>query len=165
MRRVILTLATVVALFLPGASALGQSDGTTQTFTAAKQFVIHLRAVSLGPRRIRIQGTTNLPNRSRIFVSASRVFRNKGEKDVRAIHAGGWRNVIVSKGRFGALMNLDEKTLLLGVGTSKYDDRIAEIDDAITACADFQTGKDNDGKLTCSPPVLTVQAACFCSSC
>jgi hypothetical protein len=138
-------MAAALAVGLGATVGTWSGKASSATETALKRYVIHLRAASLSPSRIRVQGTTDLPDRAVIHLSGSRAFRNSGERDIRAVNAGG-RDVIVSKGRFGAVLPLNEKFLLVGVGTSKLDDRIAEIDNAITACAQFQTGRDYSGK-------------------
>jgi hypothetical protein len=139
----------VVAAMVPVASGGGmflaggeQATKSSVHTGASKQFVIHLNVIKLGPRTLRFRGTTNLPNRAVIQLSASRAFRNKGESDPRAVNAGS-RPVVVSRGRFSGVMALDEKTLLVGVPSTG---RIAVVDNAVTACAEFQTGRDFDGK-------------------
>jgi hypothetical protein len=137
-------VVTVVALSLGMAVGVIGWGGTASPAAAraSKTYVIHLHAVRLGPSRVRVRGETNLPTGAVIQLSGSRAFRNAGERDVRAVNAGD-RKVKVSNGHFAAVLPLDEKTLMLGVGKSKYDDRIAVIDNAVTACAEFQTGREN----------------------
>jgi hypothetical protein len=105
-------------------------------------FLIHLHASAIDAGRMRVTATTNLPNRALVYVTVSRAFKNRGEKDVRAVEAGR-KNVTVTNGRISVLIRVDEKTLLVGVPDLG---RIATVDNALTACADFPTGRDIDGK-------------------
>jgi hypothetical protein len=142
-----MVLALVLAASSAGCGASSKSgdEGTTEaspaTTTASKRFVVRLHADSAA-RKVRVRGVTNLPDGAVIHVTVSRAFRNIQESDVRAVNAAG-QTVAVSNGHFAALMTLDEKTLLLGLDDPSF--RIAIVDNAVTACADFQTGRDFDG--------------------
>jgi hypothetical protein len=145
-----MVLALVVAASTSagcGASSKSGDEGTTEaspaTTTASKRFVMRLHADNAGARKVRVRGVTNLPDGAVIHVTVSRAFRNMQESDVRAVNAAG-KTVTVSNGHFAALMTLDEKTLLVGLVDPSLG-RVAIVDNAVTACADFQTGRDFDG--------------------
>jgi hypothetical protein len=144
-----LVLALVLVTTSAGCGATSSKtggEGPTEAAgptTASKRFLMRLHAESLGPRKIRVRGVTNLPDGAVIQMSISRAFRMTRESEVRAVSVGR-KPVTVSQGHFAALLRLDEKTLLIGLDEPSLG-RIGVVDNAVTACADFETGRDLDG--------------------
>jgi hypothetical protein len=145
-----LGVVACLALGVVGCGGTHSTSGPT-TLTAtppAAPYKINLHARASGVRVIRVTGTTNLPDRAVLVLSASRAFRNAYEHDVRAVNAAG-AHVTVSDGRFSGVLRLNERLLLLGIAGGKVDPTmgpVAKVDSAVTVCVDFETGKDNAGK-------------------
>jgi hypothetical protein len=135
-------MLTMLALLL---TSCGNSGGGGSSSAAPNiRYTITLHATSEGTRAIRAEGRTNLPDGALLTLSASRAFRYAHEKDVRAVHAAG-KTVTVSGGAFSTVVKPDEGTLLAGLAADKDDPAfgpIATIDNAVTVCAEFRTGKD-----------------------
>lgn len=97
-------------------------------------------------RRIKVTGSTNLPDGARVEVAAARMFRYAKERDVRASPIGSGRPPTASQatvaGRsFTVDVPLDEHTLPVGV-PDPYAGPIHEVDPSVTVCAVFRTGRD-----------------------
>lgn len=125
------------------------------TPTGGTVYTINLEATAAGPTSVNVTGTTNLPDKSRIVLSASRAHQLRGEDDVRAVSAGR-ETVTVSGGQFAGTLVLDESDLLVLVGTGPGEDYVEAIDQDLTVCAQFQTGTDLQGQQRQPPAVVEV---------
>jgi hypothetical protein len=137
----------ILALLTLLLTSCGNSDGGGASNTSAEPnvpYTIELHATHEGARLIRAEGRTNLPDGAVLSLSTSRAFRYAHEHDVRAVHAAG-DTVTVLGGAFSSVLKLDESTLVVGLDNDKDDPAIgpiAKLDNAVTVCAEFRTGKD-----------------------
>jgi hypothetical protein len=135
------------------ASATSTPASTAETSASAEvssppEPIVYTLSIAGTPQDssgLAVAGETNLPDGAVVEILASRAFHNQGEDDIRSTDVGG-QAVTVTGGRFEATLTLDESNLLLNVGTGAGEDVIDQVDQDLTACAQFQTGLDIDGQ-------------------
>jgi len=137
-------MLALLALLLTSCGNSGGGGASSTSAAPNVPYTIELHATREAAQLIRAEGRTKLPDGAVLSLSASRAFRYAHEHDVRAVHAAG-DTVTVSGGAFSAVLKLDEGTLVVGLDVDKDDPAIgpiATIDNAVTVCAEFRTGKD-----------------------
>jgi hypothetical protein len=147
-------LAPLTLLCTVSALGCGSGGGNTasNTATAAKltRYTITLKTSSAGAARLSVRGRTNLPDGAIISLSAGQALRFSKEHQIRESQVAHAKTVTVRNGTFSASMGpLDYGDITVGlqkgVGDSIYGP-IVVVDDAVTVCAEFQTGTDLNGK-------------------
>jgi hypothetical protein len=96
-----------------------------------------------------VHGKTNLPDGAIINLSAGQAFRFRSEHEIRESQVAHPKTVTVREGTFSANMGpLDYGDITVGLQKGGDPDfgPIVVIDNAVTVCGQFQTGKDLDGK-------------------
>lgn len=141
---VFLTLAAIAV------SGCGTSSSSASTSASSAKSTRHRPAVyrmtintSVAGTHIGISGTTNLPDGARVVISGWRAFRQL-HGDVRAADVGGLGTVattVVNSGRFSGTIPM-AKNPLDPLGLLPEQGPVAAVDPDVTACADFQTGRD-----------------------
>jgi len=122
---------------------------TTTTSAAPTRYVITMKVAPAGSNRIAVTGQTNLPDGAVINISAGQAFRFRREQDIRASLVTPSRTVTVTDGAFSTSLGpLDFGDITVGlergVGDMTYGP-VVVVDNAVTVCAQFQTGDDFDG--------------------
>ena len=155
--RIAVVFLTVSATALSGC---GSSSSTSSESTGRPPAVYRMtiNASSAGTH-IAISGTTNLPDGSRVLLSAWRAFRQL-HGDVRVADVGGLGaavRTVVNSGRFSGTIPMVKDTLD-PLGLLPEQGPVAVIDPDVTACAEFQTGRDTFGNGSWYQPDAAVRA-------
>jgi hypothetical protein len=161
-------LSTVGAVALAGC---GGSSPTTTTMIAPKvahrPTTFHLTiSASLVGGQIRVSGTTNLPDGSRVTIGAWRAFKQT-HYAVRVSNFGrelaDEDTAVVLRGRFNGAVPAVEKILPTVAIPGDPGGPIAKVDSDATVCAQFMTGRDlvSNGPWAQPDPAVRAEVGSF----
>jgi hypothetical protein len=141
---VFLTVAATAVSGCGGSSTSASTSASSAKSTRHRPAVYRMTVnASVAGAHIGISGTTNLPDGARVVISAWRPFRQL-HGDVRVADAGGlgtFATTVVNSGRFSGTIPM-VKDPLDPLGLLPEQGPVAIVDPDVTACAEFQTGRD-----------------------